>query len=159
MGGSIFAFLLWGLLPLLLALPCSPLFFGPFLFFWRAFFVRGPFLPFFFGGGKGGVWWPCFSFFHFFWGGGLFLPFYYNERWGGRRGPFFGPLSTHPSLGNFNSPLSGNSELLKATYSDWVGGGVWTELPHRKKGLSFRNGARKKVRKNGKLSANVCVCL
>ena len=72
----IFAFLLWGLLPLLLALPCSallPSFLGPFLFLCGgAFFCSGAFFPFFWGGGWG--WCPPFQFFFFpfsFWGEGF----------------------------------------------------------------------------------------
>ena len=87
-----------------------PSFFGPFLFFWRAFFVRGPFFPFL--GGGGGGWWPCFSFFHFFGGGAFFCPFIIMKGGGGggRRGPFFwalcfGPFPTAKKRSQNTPPL------------------------------------------------------
>ena len=81
MGGLISAFLLWGLLPLLLALPCSPLFWGLSCFFEGPFLFGGLF-SFFWGRGKGVG--GLFSVFFLFWGGGgLFWPFYYNKRGGG----------------------------------------------------------------------------
>ena len=69
MGGLISAFLLWGLLPLLLCLALLPSFFGAFLVFLRGLFCSGAFFPFFWG--EGG-WWPFFSFFLFL-GGAFFL--------------------------------------------------------------------------------------
>ena len=69
MGGLISAFLLWGLLPLLLCLALLPSFFGAFLVFLRGLFCSGAFFPFFWGGRGLVAFFQLFSFF----GGGLFL--------------------------------------------------------------------------------------
>ena len=80
--------------------------------------------------------------------------------------PFFlcSPCPPHPSLVNFNSPLSGYTELLFSVEKrehtvTGLGEGSGLSFPTGKTGLSFKNSARKKVRKNGKLSASVWVCV
>ena len=86
MGGLISAFLLWGLLPLLLCLALLPSFFGAFLVFLRGLFCSGAFFPFL--GGRKGVG-GLFSAFFFFWGGPFIVPFIIIKDGGGGRGPFF----------------------------------------------------------------------
>ena len=85
MGGLISAFLLWGLLPLLLCLALLPSFFGAFLVFLRGLFCSGAFFPVF-GGGRGLV--AFFQLVSLFGGGPFFVPFIIIKG-GGGVGPSF----------------------------------------------------------------------
>ena len=81
--------------------------------------------------------------------------------------PFFlcSPCPPHPSLVNFNSPLSGYTELLFSVEKrehtvTGLGEGSGLSFPTGKTGLSFKNSARKKGEEKWEIvSKCMCVCV
>ena len=80
--------------------------------------------------------------------------------------PFFlcSPCPPHPSLVNFNSPLSGYTELLFSVEKrehtvTGLGEGSGLSFPTGKTGLSFKNSARKKGEEKMGNCQQVCVCV